>query len=428
MKVFIFIMTDIIENPAFLVGLIVMLGLILQKKKFTQVLSGTVKTITGYVIFTCGSTIAVDVLGFLGPVIQAAFGIQAPVTADSGMGYIPFLTAWGGYATVAVAIAFIINLFLARFTPFKYVYLSGHLMIFGSLTIVCGLIATYPEINPVTVMLATGILLGIYCTLQPAYMSKYMNKVTGTTDLAYGHTSSLTCWIAASLGKLFGKKEGSSEDVKLPESLDMFKDTVVSLSLVLGIFTVIVALFAGPEVVGQYSGTSNYITYALTEGITFGAGISIILYGVRLIIGEIVPAFRGISKKLVPGAKPAMDCPIIFPYAPTAVIIGFLACFGAFLICMVFIGAMGWGIVVPSMIPIFFPGAAAGVFGNSTGGWKGAVLGGVITGVVLAFGQLIVANAMATSVPSVILSADPDTDILPMIAAGLGKLLKSLGL
>jgi PTS system ascorbate-specific IIC component len=420
------IMTDIVGTPALLIGIIAALGLLLQKKTFSDILAGGVKTAAGYLIFNGGAGVVVGVLLFLGPTIEAAFGLVAPVTA--GIPYDEFLGTWGGYATVAVALGFVTNLVLARITPFKYVYLTGHLMIVAAEVVIAGLIATYPGISPTTAIVTTGLVIGIYWTIQPAIMAKFMKGVTGNDDLGYGHTSAIGCWLAAFLGKFVGKPEDSAEDVELPESLELFKDTVVSLSLVLAIFVVVVALFAGPEVVGEFSGGKNYIVFALQKGLTFGAGISIVLYGVRLIIGELVPAFRGISMKLVPGAKPALDCPIVYPYAPTAVVIGFLSSFVGFLVSMFIIGGAGLGIVIPNMIPIFFPGAAAGVFGNSTGGWKGAILGGFLMGTLLAWGQLIVGNALATSVPYQALRADPDTHALPLVGTLLGNVLKGLGL
>ncbi len=121
MKFLNFLMNDIVGTPALLIGLIAALGLILQKKSFSTIIGGLVKTATGYLIMQAGAGVVVGVLLFLGPIIQDAFGLVAPVTR--GMPYDVFLSTWGGYSTAAVAVGFAVNLLLARFTKFKYVYL-----------------------------------------------------------------------------------------------------------------------------------------------------------------------------------------------------------------------------------------------------------------------------------------------------------------
>ena len=125
--------------------------------------------------------------------------------------------------------------------------------------------------------------------------------------------------------------------------------------------------------------------FSIIQGLTFAAGLSIILLGVRMILNEIVPAFKGIADKLVPGAKPALDVPIVFPYAPTAVLVGFLFSFLGGLISMAVLGVFSLALIIPGLVPHFFTGAGAGVFGNATGGRVGAAVGGFVNGVLISF-------------------------------------------
>lgn len=68
----------------------------------------------------------------------------------------------------------------------------------------------------------------------------------------------------------------------------------------------------------QVSGGTNVVLFAIIQGLTFVAGVLVLLQGVRMFLGEIVPAFKGISEKLVPGARPALDIPIFYAAGPVA--------------------------------------------------------------------------------------------------------------
>ena len=125
--------------------------------------------------------------------------------------------------------------------------------------------------------------------------------------------------------------------------------------------------------------------FSIMQAIVFAAGVYVILQGVRMVIAEIVPAFKGISDKLVPNAIPALDCPVVFPYAPNAVLVGFLASFTAGLMGMFLLYIMGLTVIIPGVVPHFFVGAAAGVFGNATGGRRGAMLGAFTQGLMITF-------------------------------------------
>ena len=49
--------------------------------------------------------------------------------------------------------------------------------------------------------------------------------------------------------------------------------------------------------------------FSIMQSITFAAGVYIILQGVRMVIAEIVPAFKGISDKLVPECQTCSRLP-----------------------------------------------------------------------------------------------------------------------
>jgi PTS system ascorbate-specific IIC component len=111
--------------------------------------------------------------------------------------------------------------------------------------------------------------------------------------------------------------------------------------------------------------------YALTQGLTFGVGVAVILFGVRMILAEIVPAFQGIAEKIVPNAVPALDCPTVFPFAPNAVLVGFIMSLLGGIVGLFLMGPLGLALIIPGMVPHFFDGGTSGVFGNATGGRKG---------------------------------------------------------
>jgi PTS system ascorbate-specific IIC component len=109
---------------------------------------------------------------------------------------------------------------------------------------------------------------------------------------------------------------------------------------------------------------------------------------VRTVLGELVPAFQGIAEKVVPGARPALDIPIVFPFGANAVLIGFLSSFAGGLIALGVLAiwlnpVFGLALILPGMVPHFFTGGGAGVYGNATGGRIGAVIGGFVNGVII---------------------------------------------
>ncbi|WP_043932419.1 PTS ascorbate transporter subunit IIC [Bacillus sp. EB01] len=430
MEIIQWLATNFFGTPAILLGFIVLLGLLLQKKSSSQVISGTFKAIIGFLIINAGAGVIVGALTVFEPMWKEVFNLQGESLGEF-MGQEAFNSKYGSAVTLAMTLGFLVNVLLARFTKFKYIYLTGHMM-FWTTTIFAGIVIdAVGDVSFIKLVLFLAVIMGIYWTLQPALTQPFMRKITGNDNIALGHTSASVALLAALVGKIAGNKENDSEKIKLPKGLEFLRDSNVITALTMGLLFLVGAIIlstkdtkGAADLIAQ-AGDQNFIIYSIIQSFTFAAGIAVVLLGVRMFIGEIVPAFNGIATKLVPGAKPALDSPIVYPYAPNAVILGFLGAFVGALIWLVVLGNTVSYVFVPTMIVLFFHGATAGVFGNATGGVRGALLGGFITSTVVAWGQFIMVKMLIDStVPDTAMwAADSDMFILGPIVRFLAQLL-----
>ena len=143
-----------------------------------------------------------------------------------------------------------------------------------------------------------------------------------------------------------------------------------------------------------------------------------------MIVAEIVPAFKGISDKIVPEAKPALDCPVTFPYAPNAVIIGFIFSFLGGILSMLIMPLLGLAVIIPGLVPHFFVGGTAGVIGNATGGKRGAMLGSFVNGIIISFGAALLLPALGSLGFQNTTFGDSDFQWLGILISLVGKLFK----
>ena len=315
MDFFRFLMSDVLSEPAVLVGLIALIGLIAQKKPVTECIKGTVKTIMGFVILGAGAGLVVSSLGDFANIFQHAFGIQGVVPNNEAIVSVA-QKSFGKEMAMIMFFAMVINIMIARFTPWKFIFLTGHHTLFMSMMV--AVILATAGMTGITLIAVGSLVVGVAMVFFPAIAHPYMKKVTGSDDVAIGHFSTLSYVLAGFIGSKFGNKEHSTEDMNVPKSLLFLRDTPVAISFTMSIIFLVTCLFAGADAVKELSGGKNWFMFSIMQSITFAAGVYIILQGVRMVIAEIVPAFKGISDKLVPNARPALDCPVVFPYAPNA--------------------------------------------------------------------------------------------------------------
>lgn len=423
MEILQWIATNLLTQVAILIGLITAIGLILQRRAFEEVVGGTLRAAIGVLIMLAGADIFVQGLVAFQSIVASAFRITPPQAAKT---LAEFTAERGGHAAIIMTFGFLLHLILTRLLNVRFVYLTGHLMWWVSLTVTATLLAIMPNLSTFWLILIGTVVMALYWTFQPLYIHGYMRRVTGSDEFGYGHTSSSAAFLGSLLGQFVGKPEESSEKLSPPKWLGFMKDINVSTGVVIGLIILVAAIFADPKVLAEQAKDLNPYVWAILQGLRFAAGIAVLLYGVRMFLAEIVPAFRGISLTVIPGARPALDVPVVFPYAPTAVILGFISGTVVFLVLMVVFGALGWATIVPPMIMLFFPGGGAGVFGNSTGGWKGALLGGAINGLFLAVGQAITWPMLSATAPELATLADPDWYLIIWILYAIFTPLRGL--
>ncbi|MED5243307.1 PTS ascorbate transporter subunit IIC [Priestia sp. LL-8] len=388
------IMKDILGTPAILVGLFALIGLLLQKKKSADIVSGTLKTIMGFLILGAGANILIASLEAFGKMFNKAFSVEGIIPNNEAIVAVAQQT-FGTETAMIMLLGMIVNIVIARITKFKYIFLTGHHTMFMACLIAA--ILSTGGLTGASLIFIGALLLGILMVLFPALLQPYVREITGSNDIAVGHFGSLGYLVAGFVGKRVGNREKTTEEIKVPQSLGFLRDTSVSVSLTMTVLFIVVALFAGPSFIEtKLSGGQNFIVYSLIQAITFAAGVYVVLAGVRMLLAEIVPAFKGIADKVVPNAIPALDCPTVFPFAPNAVVIGFFSSFIAGLISMFFLPLFGLSIIVPGLVPHFFTGAAAGVFGNATGGRRGAVVGSFANGILISFLPAILLPVLAS--------------------------------
>lgn len=423
MQMILDLIVDVLSQPAILVALIAFIGLVVQKKPVSVVTSGTIKTILGFLVLSAGAGVVVQSLEPFGKIFQHAFGVQGVVPNNEAIISIA-LEKYGTTAALIMVFGMLVNILIARVSNLKFIFLTGHHTFYMAAFL--AIILTVGHIKGVLTVILGALILGLIMAIFPALAQPTMRKITGNDQVALGHFGTVSYWAAGEVGKLFKGHSKSTEEINFSKGLSFLRESTISISLTMILLYLIASLFAGVGYVhDEISKDQNFIVFSLIQGVTFAAGVFIILTGVRLILAEIVPAFKGISEKLVPHSKPALDCPIVFPYAQNAVLIGFFVSFLTGVLGMFVMFLIGGVVILPGVVPHFFLGATSGVFGNARGGIKGAVAGSALNGLLITFLPLLFLPFLGDlGLASTTFS---DTDFL-VVGIVFGNIVKYLGI
>ena len=228
-----FIVKEIFGQGAIFISLIALVGLLLQKKSASEVIRGTFMTAIGYFVLNQGVSIVSGTVTDVG----TAFSTIMPKAVASTS-----VDIGGQYGTeigIVMIIGFAINLLFARFTKFKTVFLTGHMLYwFPYVFIAAGVDA---GLTGGKLIILAALFTAIYMIAAPNLMRPLVKKVTGTDSFSIAHPTTTLSLIAAGVAKAVGDPKKSTEDLNFPKGLNFLREVSITGSIVI-LFTYLVML------------------------------------------------------------------------------------------------------------------------------------------------------------------------------------------
>ena len=130
-----FVLNNVLRNAAVLLGLIAMLGLLLQRKSLADVVKGSLMAAFGMVILTEGVSILIGTIAPINAAVQSSMGLVSDAATPPDAA---FTAEYGGIVGISMFFGLLLHLFIARFTPVKTVFLTGHMLWWFPFVIVAG--------------------------------------------------------------------------------------------------------------------------------------------------------------------------------------------------------------------------------------------------------------------------------------------------
>ncbi len=404
-----FFETNILTNPAFFVGFLVLIGYMLLGKKWYDSLAGFIKAVVGYLILNvaAGGLVVTfrPILAGLkerfelnAVVIDPYFGQTAAQKAveDAGRSFSLML--------MVLLVSFLVNLLLVvlrKWTKVRTVFITGHIMVQQSATALWLLLFAFPELQDMKIVLTLGIVLGLYWSVASNLTVEPTQNLTEGGGFAVGHQQMFGIWLVDKLAPKLSKKDSKKlEDIELPGFLSVFKDSVVATSILMFAFFGVIMAILGKDLMmtidqayGKSGGAQSYFFYIMQKSLTFTVYLQILQLGVRMFVSELTESFQGISNKLLPGSMPAIDCAATYGFGPAnAVTIGFLfGALGQFVAILGLIVFKSPVLVITGFVPVFFDNATFAVFANHKGGLRAATILTFFSGIIQVLGGAIAA-------------------------------------
>jgi len=188
---------SLFSNPAIILALVALVGLLAQRKAMTEVMTGTFKTLIGFLIFGIGASTMTAALKNFNVLFQAGFDLTGVVASPEAATALA-QSEYGFVVSCTLILGFVMNLVFARITPMKNIFFTGgHSLFFAC--VLSLIIKSYGYSNTVAIVLG-GIILGFCSAALPQLCQPFMRKITGSDATAIGHFNMLGYALSSSIG------------------------------------------------------------------------------------------------------------------------------------------------------------------------------------------------------------------------------------
>ena len=406
--------TNVLNQPAFMIGFIVLIGYILEHKKWYEVLSGFLKATVGYFILAAGSGGLVntfrpilvglkDRFHLSAMIIDPYFGqnaVNAGIMQRFGRSFADTM--------LLLLFAYIINILLVRFskyTKLRAVFTTGNVQVQQAATAFWLILFCFPKLNRFSILAIMSLILGLYWAVGSNLTVGITQELTDGAGFAVAHQQMFGIYFFAKLSEIIEKhalkknqnKNKRLEDIKLPSFMSIFNDNMVSTSILMLIFIGAILVVLGPDYLIKahfMQKGQSFIFYILQTALQFSVYLAILQLGVRTFVNELTESFTGISDRWLPGAVPGIDVAATLGFgSQNAQTIGFMfGALGQFTMIILLLIFHSPTLVIAGFIPLFFDNAAIGLYSNNRGGYKCAMIMPFISGLIQVAGSALIAT------------------------------------
>ena len=416
MAIWNFFATYILRQAPYMIGFITLIGYALMKKKWYDILGGTLKAIIGMLILNVGSGGLVsnfrpilaglkDRFNLTACVIDPYYGqnaVTAGVEEVFGKGFSQVMTL--------LLIAFIVNILLVRFnkvTKCRTLFTTGHVQVQQAATAYWLIMFALPALlkNDVLMLVVMSVILGAYWAVGSNLTVKPMQELTDGAGFAIAHQQMFGIRLGYIVAdKFFGTNGGKKQkeikkvgDMEMPGFFSIFNENMVCTAILMTVFFgAIMAVIGRPYFIekGNIKEADSFFMYVLNTCLNFAVYLAILQLGVRTFVTELTASFQGIADKLLPSSVPGVDCAVCYGFGDAnAVTFGFLAgLVGQLVAIVLLIVFKSPTLIICGFVPVFFDNATIGLVANEKGGLKACLAIPFCSGLIQVFGSALIAG------------------------------------